>query len=28
MKVCHDPEFALIISIPKKGDGYETNNDC
>ena len=28
MKVSHSPEFALIISIPKKGDGYEANNDC
>ena len=28
MKVCHNPEFALIISIPKKGEGYEANNDC
>ena len=28
MKVCHNPEFALIISIPKKGEPHEANNDC
>lgn len=28
MKVCHNPEFALIISIPKKGKPHEANNDC